>query len=84
MNPDAFAGTDHDIDIDATNAAFDALELDCRWTHDIAATLASIPDEGERIATYLRLHRPHLLKSYPAEFLVDAISGMKARLRAER
>jgi hypothetical protein len=73
-----------DREADAWNAAFDELELDCRWNGSILAELADIADESERITVYLRRHRPHLLKAYPAEFLAQAISGTKARLEAER
>jgi hypothetical protein len=75
---------DLDREVDAWNAAFHELELDCRWNRSIASELAAIPDECERVAAYLRAHRPHLLKSYPVEFLAEAISGTKARLRARR
>ena len=81
---DRAARPEHDREADAWNAAFEALELDCRWNGSIVAELAEIPDECERIAAYLRRHRPHLLKSYPADFLAQAISGTKARLQAER
>jgi len=79
------ATPDHlDREVDAWNAAFHELELDCQWDHSIARELAPIPDECQRIAAYLRAHRPHLLKAYPVEFLAEAISGTKARLRARR
>ena len=78
------AASELDREADAWNAAFHELELDCCWTGSIVAELASIPDDSERVAVYLRTHRPHLLKAYPADFLAQAISGTKARLQAER
>jgi hypothetical protein len=84
QNRDPSVSPDLDREADAWNAAFHELELDCHWNRSIASELAAIPDETARIAAYLRVHRPHLLKSYPLEFLAEAISGTKARLRAAR
>jgi hypothetical protein len=70
-----------DVEIDAYNAAFDELGLDWHWDRSVMRELAAIPIESARIATYLQSHRPHLLKAYPADFLVTLILETKSRLR---
>ena len=85
LHHDVFArNPDSNSEIDAYNAAFDELGLDCRWDRDIVRELAAIPVERARVTEYLRSHRPHLLKAYPAEFLAEAITTTKARLCAGR
>jgi len=74
--------TEADLELNAYNAAFDELELDWHWTPAEMRDLAGIGCEKERICTYLRLHRPHLLKVYDAEALAGEIVDVKDRLRA--
>lgn len=78
------AAPNSDYEIDAYNAAFEELGLDCRWDRAIARELAAIPVERARVAEYLRSHWPHLLKAYPADFLAEAITTTKARICAGR
>lgn len=71
-----------DPELDAYNAAFDALELEWRWDRAVLRDLAGIGAEKDRIAAYLRAHRPHLLKVYDADALATEIVDVKNRVLA--
>lgn len=71
-----------DAEIDAYNAAFDELGLNWHWDRAVMQQLAAIPVESARIAEYLTRHQAHLLRAYPAEFLVGVIAEAKARRRS--
>ncbi|MEO8485660.1 MAG: hypothetical protein ABI585_04910 [Betaproteobacteria bacterium] len=71
---------EHDPELDAYNAAFDALELDWHWNHAVLRDLAGIGSEKDRISAYLRAHRPHLLKVYDADALAAQILEVKTRI----
>jgi hypothetical protein len=68
-----------DIHVSAYNRAFHELDLDWHWCPQTYRELAPLPEERDRIRTYLTQHRPHLLKAYDADFLADAIHGVKSR-----
>lgn len=74
--------TEVDPELDAYNAAFGELELEWRWDRGVLRDLAGIGSEKERIAAYLRAHRPHLLKVYDADALAAEIVDVKNRLLA--
>ena len=69
-----------DPELDAYNAAFGELELEWRWDASVLRDLAGIGSENDRIAAYLRAHRPHLLKVYDADALAAEIVEVKNRL----
>lgn len=59
-------------------AAFD--ELDLSWNWD-----PSLHGEGRAaLRSYVERELPHLLRSYDAEFLVDAVERTCARLHGSR
>jgi hypothetical protein len=76
--------TEADPELDAYNAAFDELELEWRWDRGVMRDLAGIGAEKDRIAAYLRAHRPHLLKVYDADALAAEIVEVKNRLLSRR
>jgi hypothetical protein len=64
----------------AYNAAFH--ELDLNWYWD-AATFAGIQRYGRAgVRAWVEDQQSHLLKAYPADFLLDAIEGTKTRVLA--
>lgn len=64
----------------AYNAAFEELDLNWEWD---AATWASLPHaQGECVRAYLQRERPHLLRAYDAEFLVNAVECARQRWQA--
>ena len=64
----------------AYNAAFELLDLGWHWD---PATFAGIARYGRAgVKSWLEQERPHLLKAYSAEFLVDAIEATQARCLA--
>jgi hypothetical protein len=61
----------------AYNSAFEELDLMFRWDLDTLKALAGAPNDQARIARYIELQCPHLLKAYSAEFLCQAIADKK-------
>jgi hypothetical protein len=61
----------------AYNSAFEELDLMFRWDVETLRSLAHAPSDQARIAQYIELHCPHLLKAYSAEFLCEAIVDRK-------
>jgi hypothetical protein len=76
------APTEADLELDAYNEAFEALELEWHWDRATLRDLVGPGSETDRLAAYLRLHRPHLLKVYDADALARAIVEVKDRLRS--
>ena len=70
-----------DPELDAYNAAFDALELDWHWDAATMRELVGPGSEVERIAGWLRKHRPHLAKAYDVDALAREIVDERDRLR---
>lgn len=66
-------------ELDAYNLAFDEMELGWHWDQAILDEVSGIASETDRIAAYLRAHRPHLLKVYDADALAEHIVEVKAR-----
>jgi hypothetical protein len=61
----------------AFNNAFEELDLMFRWDAGIYRSLAGADTDHARIAHYVAMHRPHLLKVYSADFLCQAIVARK-------
>ena len=61
----------------AYNSAFEELDLMFRWDAETLQSLAHAPTDQARIAQYIELHCPHLLKAYSAEFLSQVIVHKK-------
>ena len=68
-----------DIHISAYNRAFHELDLGWHWSAQTYRELAPLATEQDRIRAYLTGHYPHLLRAYDADFLADAIHGVKSR-----
>ena len=71
-----------DIDRETYNAAFGELGLGWYWDAKTYAELQVIPEERNRVRTYVETHVPHLLRAYDADFLVNAIESKRAQLRS--
>ena len=64
----------------AYNAAFEKLGLAWHWD---TATFTSLREQGrDGVRTYLQTERPHLLRAYDADFLVEAIETAKTNCYA--
>jgi hypothetical protein len=61
----------------AYNSAFEELDLMFRWDATTLHSLGGAPDDQARIAKYIEMHCPHLLRAYSAEFLCQAIVEKK-------
>ena len=61
----------------AYNSAFEELDLMFRWDADTLKALSGAPNDQARIARYIEVHCPHLLKAYSADFLCQAIVDKK-------
>lgn len=57
----------------AYNAVFCQMELDWYWDADTYRSLPPDADGRERLRAYVQRHRPHLLRAYEADCLIDAI-----------
>ena len=68
-------------DCERFNAAFLELDLEWQWDPERYASLASIADERDRVATYLREYQPHLLRAYDLGFLCDAVLDARRQHR---
>lgn len=64
----------------AYNTAFRELDLDWHWDAETFARLRPYGRAGVR--AYVETARPHLLRAYDADFLVDAIELVKGRCHA--
>ncbi|GMU71751.1 MAG: hypothetical protein DYH14_07920 [Betaproteobacteria bacterium PRO3] len=70
-----------DPELEAYNAAFEELELDWHWDSATMRELVGPGSEAERIAGWLRRHRPHLAKAYDVDALAREIVEARDRLR---
>ncbi len=66
-----------DPHLDAYNGAFWDLGFKWQWDAKTFCGLLSMPDERERIRSYVKHCQPHLLKAYDLEFLADLIHANK-------
>ena len=51
---------------------------------DICGELAAACTGGENVRTWLERERPHLLRAYDADFLVNAVERSRAAAQAAR
>jgi len=70
-----------DDPLQAYNAAFRALGLRWQWDADTYRELLRIPEEMQRIGTYLVEHQANLLSAYGTEFLSGLIYATKQRFQ---
>jgi hypothetical protein len=62
-----------EIERNAYNVAFCELGLDWYWDARTYADLRASSEKKCHVLSYLEAHRPHLLRAYDADFLVNAI-----------
>jgi hypothetical protein len=70
-----------ELDRCAFNAAFYELGLRFAWDSDTYQALLSRPSERDRVREYIAGEQPHLLRAYDADFLAEAVLGVKQRCR---
>jgi hypothetical protein len=80
-HPQPRTPADQDPELDAYNAAFEELELEWHWDRATLRELVGPGSDGERIAAWLRKHRPHLTKVYDVDALARAIVEARDRVR---
>ncbi|TCT01918.1 hypothetical protein EDC26_1216 [Paralcaligenes ureilyticus] len=75
MHPMSPPQTDEDAHLKAYNAAFSELNLRFRWGMDTLHWLDALDcnTDRARIAKYLEVCQPHLLKAYDIDFLSQLI-----------
>ncbi|MES1162914.1 MAG: hypothetical protein ABUL50_07610 [Rhizobacter sp.] len=67
-----------EIERNAYNVAFCELGLDWYWDAQTYATLRATSRQACHVRGYLETERPHLLRAYDADFLVQAIESKRA------
>jgi hypothetical protein len=72
-------GLNHNDDSlrDSYNAAFCRMELGWYWDADTYRSLLPCADGRELLRAYVERHRPHLLRAYHADGLIDAIESVR-------
>lgn len=81
MNMQAAApGATDEAMCNAYNAAFAALELDWHWDRETYSSLAADADGRAAVRAYVEQHRPHLLRAYGVDCLVDAVESTRRSL----
>ena len=77
--PAAPAATD-DATRNAYNTTFAAMELDWHWDRDTYSRLRADGDGRAALRAYVQQHRPHLLRAYGVDCLIDAIEQTRRAL----
>ena len=80
LHPPAVPDISSEAHRHAYNTAFHELDLDWYWDTETFARLGPYGRTGVR--AYVEIARPHLLRAYDIDFLVDAIELVKARCLA--
>ncbi|MFI4930831.1 MAG: hypothetical protein ACHP83_11365 [Burkholderiales bacterium] len=66
----------------AYNCAFSEMEIDWHW--DAATYRELLADGGQPVRSFVQRHRPHLLRAYAIDCLVDAVETTRRELSAPR
>jgi hypothetical protein len=70
--------TDDEAERNAYNSAFSQMEIDWHWD---AATYRELrADGGQPVRRYVERHRPHLLRAYAIDCLVNAVESTRRHL----
>ena len=69
-----------DATLNAYNSAFSVMELDWHWDRETYAQLRADADGRAALRTYVQQHRPHLLRAYGVDCLIDAIESTRRAL----
>ena len=72
--------TTDDATCNAYNSTFAAMELDWHWDRETYTRLRADGDERQALRTYVQQHRPHLLRAYGVDCLIDAIESTRRAL----
>ena len=68
-----------EIERNAYNVAFCELGLDWYWDARTYAELRASSEQKCHVLSYVEAHRPHLLRAYDADFLVNAIEAKRTQ-----
>jgi len=63
----------------AYNTTFSQMEIGWHW--DAATYLELGADGGQPVRAFVERHRPHLLRAYPIDCLIDAVETTRRNLR---
>ena len=66
----------------AYNSAFSELDIDWHW--DAATYSELLAGGGQPVQVFVERHRPHLLRAYGVECLVNAVEATRRDLSAAR
>ena len=64
----------------AYNTTFSVMELDWHWDSETYSRLAAEGDGRRAVRAYVQEQRPHLLRAYRVDCLVDAIESTRRAL----
>ena len=64
----------------AYNTTFAVMELDWHWDRETYTRLHADGDGRAALRTYVQQHRPHLLRAYGVDCLIDAIEQTRRAL----
>lgn len=64
----------------AYNTTFAAMELDWHWDRETYSRLRSEGDGRHALRAYVQQHRPHLLRAYGVDCLIEAIESTRQAL----
>jgi hypothetical protein len=64
----------------AYNSTFAAMELDWHWDRETYSRLRGQGDDRHALRAYVQQHRPHLLRAYGVDCLIDAIESTRRAL----
>jgi hypothetical protein len=64
----------------AYNTTFSVMELDWHWDRETYSRLAAEGDGRRAVRAYVQEQRPHLLRAYGVDCLVDAIESTRRAL----
>ena len=70
---------DQEATRNAYNSAFAEMEIGWHW--DEGTYLELLADGGQPVRAFVERHRPHLLRSYSIDCLVDAVESTRRVLR---
>ena len=76
----ASAQTNDEAICNAYNSTFAAMELDWHWDRETYSRLRGQGDDRHALRAYVQQHRPHLLRAYGVDCLIDAIESTRRAL----
>jgi hypothetical protein len=67
--------------LNAYNSTFAAMDIDWHW--DSSTYQELVAEGGQPVRVFVERHRPHLLRAYGIDCLVNAIESTRAGLRGQ-